>query len=81
MDDILAMSLAFHIIFAVIGIGMPLLMTIAEWRWLRTKDEIYLTLAKRWAKGTAIFSLSAFYTLWTRKYALARICAAFGPWI
>ncbi len=60
MDDLLAarsqmaMSLAFHIIFAAIGIAMPLLMTIAEWKWLRTKDEIYLTLAKRWAKGTAI---------------------------
>ena len=60
MDDILAarlqmaMSLAFHIIFAVIGIGMPLLMCIAEWLWLRTTDETYLTLAKRWAKGTAI---------------------------
>lgn len=60
MDDILAaraqmaMSLAFHIIFAVIGIGMPVLMCIAEWRWLRTKDETYLTLAKRWARGTAI---------------------------
>jgi cytochrome bd ubiquinol oxidase subunit I len=60
MDDLLAarsqmaMSLAFHIIFAAIGIAMPLLMVIAEWRWLRTNDEIYLTLTKRWAKGTAI---------------------------
>jgi cytochrome d ubiquinol oxidase subunit I len=60
MDDLLAarsqmaMSLAFHIIFAAIGIAMPLLMIIAEWRWLRSRDEIYLTLAKRWAKGTAI---------------------------
>jgi cytochrome d ubiquinol oxidase subunit I len=60
MDDLLAarsqmaMSLAFHIIFAAIGIAMPLLMTIAEWKWLRNRDEIYLTLAKRWAKGTAI---------------------------
>ena len=50
----MAMSLAFHIIFAVVGITMPLLMTIAEWKWLRTRDEIYLTLAKQWAKGTAI---------------------------
>jgi cytochrome d ubiquinol oxidase subunit I len=33
---------------------MPLLMIIAEWKWLRTEDEIYLTLARRWAKGTAI---------------------------
>src|SRR5215468_5442530 len=60
MDDLLAarsqmaMSLAFHIIFAVAGITTPLLMLIAEWRWLRTRDETYLTLAKRWAKGTAI---------------------------
>ena len=50
----MAMSLAFHIIFAVIGIAMPLLMVIAEGLWLRTREEIYLTLAKRWAKGTAI---------------------------
>src|SRR5262247_4200973 len=50
----MAMSLAFHIIFAVAGITTPLLMCVAEWRWLRTRDETYLTLAKRWAKGTAI---------------------------
>ncbi|HXG86647.1 MAG TPA: cytochrome ubiquinol oxidase subunit I, partial [Pyrinomonadaceae bacterium] len=60
MNDILAarsqiaMSLAFHTIFAAVGIAMPLLMIIAEWRWLKTKEEVYLTLAKRWAKGTAI---------------------------
>src|ERR1700716_313779 len=50
----MAMSLAFHIVFAAIGIAMPLLMIIAEWQWLRTKQEVYLTLAKRWARGTAI---------------------------
>lgn len=60
MSDLLAarsqmgLSLAFHIIFAIIGIGMPLLMVVAEWRWLRTGDRLYLELAKRWAKGTAI---------------------------
>ena len=60
MDDLLAarsqmaMSLAFHIVFAAIGIAMPLLMIIAEWKWLRTKEDVYLTLAQRWAKGTAI---------------------------
>lgn len=50
----MAMSLAFHIIFAAIGIAMPLLMVVAEWLYLRTREEVYLTLAKRWAKGTAI---------------------------
>jgi len=50
----MAMSLAFHIIFAVVGIAMPLMMVIAEWRWLRRREEVYLALAKQWAKGTAI---------------------------
>ncbi len=50
----MAMSLAFHIIFAVVGIGMPVLMVIAERRWQKTGDGIYLELAKRWSKGTAI---------------------------
>jgi cytochrome d ubiquinol oxidase subunit I len=50
----MAVSLAFHIIFAEVGIAMPLMMVIAEWRWMRSGDGIYLELAKRWAKGTAI---------------------------
>jgi hypothetical protein len=48
------MSLAFHIVFAVVGMGMPLLMALSEWRWLRSGEQIDLLLAKRWAKGTAI---------------------------
>ena len=60
MNDLLAarsqmgMSLAFHIIFAVIGMAMPVLMVLAEWRYRRSGDPLYLDLAKRWAKGTAI---------------------------
>jgi cytochrome d ubiquinol oxidase subunit I len=50
----MAVSLIFHIIFAAIGIAMPLLMVIAEWRWMKTGDEGYLTLARRWGRGTAI---------------------------
>lgn len=50
----MAMSLAFHIIFAVLGIGMPLLMVLAEREWMRTGETVWLDLAKRWAKGTAI---------------------------
>lgn len=52
----MGMSLAFHIIFAAIGIALPLMMVIAEWRWIITKDEAYLLLAKRWAKGTTILA-------------------------
>jgi cytochrome d ubiquinol oxidase subunit I len=50
----MALSLGFHIIFAEIGIAMPVLMVLAEWKWRRTGDEIYHRLARRWAKGTAV---------------------------
>lgn len=50
----MAMSLAFHIVFAALGIGMPLLMAMAEGMYLRTRQPVYLDLCKRWAKGTAI---------------------------
>jgi cytochrome d ubiquinol oxidase subunit I len=50
----MAMSLGFHIVFAEIGIAMPLMMVIAEWRWRRTGDAVFGALARRWAKGTAI---------------------------
>ncbi len=60
MTDLLAArwlfgtSLAFHIVFAAVGVAMPLFMVLAEWRWRRTGSPAYLELAKRWAKGTAI---------------------------
>ena len=41
----MAVSLAFHIIFAVVGIGMPVLMVIAERRWQKTGDPVHLDLA------------------------------------
>ena len=50
----MAMSLVFHIVFAAIGVALPLMMVIAEGLWLRTHDAAYLCVAKRWAKGTAI---------------------------
>lgn len=50
----MAVSLYFHILFAVVGIGMPLLMVVAEARYRRTGDPVCLDLARRWGKGTAI---------------------------
>lgn len=56
----MGMSLAFHIIFAAIGVSFPLMMTIAECQWLRTREPVYQVLAKRWAKGAAIlFAIGA----------------------
>jgi cytochrome d ubiquinol oxidase subunit I len=50
----MGLSLAFHIVFAVIGVGMPLLMVISEAAWLRTRERTYLDLTRRWARGTVI---------------------------
>lgn len=50
----MAMSLGFHILFAIVGMAMPLLMLLAERRYYRTGDPIYRELARRWSKGTAI---------------------------
>src|SRR5438477_4447441 len=50
----MAISLAFHIVFAVAGIAMPFMMVIAEARWLKCGDAEYPDLAQPWAKGTAI---------------------------
>ncbi len=51
----MAVSLAFHIIFACIGMTMPFLMVISHWLWLKKKDEVYLHLTQAWSKGVAIF--------------------------
>ena len=50
----MGMSLAFHIVFAAIGIGLPVLMVISEARYLRTSDPFFLELAKRRSRGAAI---------------------------
>src|SRR5215470_9096349 len=50
----MAVSLAFHILFAVAGMAMPVLMVAAEIRWRRTGEAVYLDLTRRWARGTAI---------------------------
>jgi cytochrome d ubiquinol oxidase subunit I len=50
----MALSLAFHIIFAAVGVALPVLMVIAEALYRRRGEAIYLELARRWAKGTAL---------------------------
>lgn len=61
MDDLIAarlqmaLSLGFHIVFACIGMTMPVLMAFSEWRWLRTGRQVYLDITKAWSKGVAIF--------------------------
>lgn len=56
----MAMALAFHIVFASIGMAMPLLMVLAEAAHLRTGDPVYRLLAKKWSKGVSmLFAIGA----------------------
>ncbi len=50
----MAFSLGFHIIFAAIGMTMPLLMSTAHYLYLKKKDPVYLELTQMWMKGVAI---------------------------
>ncbi|HEY7145853.1 MAG TPA: cytochrome ubiquinol oxidase subunit I [Streptosporangiaceae bacterium] len=43
-------SLAWHIVLACFGVGLPGLVLFTEWRGLRTGDPAYRLLARRWAK-------------------------------
>jgi cytochrome d ubiquinol oxidase subunit I len=50
----MGLSLAFHIVFAAVGVALPFLMVLSDLKYLRTKDPEYLLLSKRLAKGTGI---------------------------
>ena len=57
---IMGTSLGFHIVFAVLGVGMPLLMFAAEGIGLWRHDAAWLALARRWSKAFAlIFAVGA----------------------
>jgi cytochrome bd ubiquinol oxidase subunit I len=76
----MAMSLAFHIIFASVGIAMPLMMAIAEWKWLRTGDKVCLELAKQWAKGAAILFAIGAVSGTVLSFELGLLWPAFMNW-
>jgi cytochrome d ubiquinol oxidase subunit I len=57
---IMGTSLGFHIVFAVLGVGMPLLMSAAEAIGLWRRDPAWIALARRWAKAFGlIFAVGA----------------------
>ncbi|RQW77469.1 MAG: cytochrome ubiquinol oxidase subunit I, partial [Geobacter sp.] len=66
MDNLLAaraligISLGFHIIYATVGIGLPLMLMIAEGLSLRTGNEAYHQLARRWVRPAGLsFAIGA----------------------
>ncbi|MBM7714729.1 cytochrome d ubiquinol oxidase subunit I [Bacillus thermophilus] len=48
------LTLSFHIIYATIGVGVPLMIMIAQWVGIKKNDEHYILLARRWARGFVI---------------------------
>lgn len=48
------LTLSFHIIFATIGVGIPLMIMIAQWVGIKKQDEHYILLARRWTRGFVI---------------------------
>ena len=47
-------SLAWHIVLACFGVGLPGLVLFAEWRGIRTGDPVWRLLARRWAKAMGL---------------------------
>jgi cytochrome d ubiquinol oxidase subunit I len=53
-------SLAFHIVFASLGVGLPMLLLVAEGIGLWRRDETWKLLARRWSKAFGIlFAIGA----------------------
>ncbi|WIG60749.1 MAG: Cytochrome d ubiquinol oxidase subunit I [Ktedonobacterales bacterium] len=50
----LGVSLAFHIVFAAVSIGLPLMFCIAEGIGLRRRDATWYILARRWSRASGI---------------------------
>lgn len=52
--ELMAFTLGFHIILACIGVALPAIMLIAEYRGRRRGDEEAMRLARLWSKCTAV---------------------------
>jgi cytochrome bd ubiquinol oxidase subunit I len=76
-----ALSLAVHIPLVCFGIAFPVLVLFAEWRYLRTSDPLYRTLARRWSRimlalfavgvvtGTILsFEMGLLWPVWMRDF-------------
>ncbi|HHT7189453.1 cytochrome ubiquinol oxidase subunit I [Bacillus cereus group sp. Bc222] len=48
------LTLSFHIVYATLGVGIPLMIMIAQWVGIKKNDEHYILLARRLARGFVI---------------------------
>ena len=49
-----AFTISFHFIFPAFTIGLASYLAVLEWRWLRTKEQVYLDLFRFWVKIFAV---------------------------
>ncbi|MGO1542091.1 MAG: cytochrome ubiquinol oxidase subunit I, partial [Luteimonas sp.] len=49
-----AFTISFHFIFPAFTIGLASYLAVLEWRWLRTKQQVYLDLFRFWVKIFAV---------------------------
>jgi cytochrome d ubiquinol oxidase subunit I len=52
--NLMAFSLGFHIILACIGVALPAVMLVAEYRGRKHNDPVSLDLARKWSKAAAV---------------------------
>ncbi len=78
-------SLAFHMVFAAVGIGMPVLMLAAERMWLRTGLPHWRELAHRMARVTALLFAIGAVSGTALSFELGLLWPGFmrvaGPWV
>ncbi len=84
--ELMAFTLAFHIVLACIGVAFPAILLTANWLGLKRGDEDAMRLARRWSKAMAVtFAVGAvtgtvlsfeFGLLWP--HFMDRFGAAFG---
>ncbi|WP_195571844.1 cytochrome ubiquinol oxidase subunit I [Paenibacillus sp. 1001270B_150601_E10] len=48
------LTLFVHIVYATIGVGVPLMIALAEWIGIKRNDPYYLLMARRWARGFTV---------------------------
>jgi cytochrome d ubiquinol oxidase subunit I len=72
-----ALSFAVHIPLVCFGIAFPALVLFVEWLYLRTGDELYRTLAKRWTKVMAALFAAGVVTGTILSFELGLLWPAF----
>ncbi|WP_413380864.1 cytochrome ubiquinol oxidase subunit I [Alkalihalobacillus sp. 1P02AB] len=48
------LTLSFHIFYATVGVGLPLMIMIFQWVGIKKNDMHYMLMARRWAKGFVV---------------------------